>query len=478
MKSIGFRFLIVGLLTVLMFVPLFLAGEVIDARANHSRNTVSSVGDEWGGPQLLSGPQIIIPVTGPVTRKEQRAATKIVNGKEIATTEEVEITEIKYKRSIYLYPDDYNFSIASQTQTRARGVFRVPVYVATADIKSRFDFSAVDAAVNSDETLLWNDAQLRVSLLSNKALRGAAKLTVGGKNVQLEPITGSSRDTTPGIMAEIGDPRKATQYDMELGFNGAGSFMVTPVGRTSQVTFDSDWPHPSFSGAFLPNTRTVSESGFEAKWLIPHLARNLPQISRENSDQTARAQTAFGVEYFQPNDFYQKAYRAARYGILFIALTFLTVLLIEDRNGRPTHPVQYVFIGLAQSLFVLLMVAYSEQIGFAAAYGVSAGATIILLTLFGYIGMKLGVRSAVLGVMLVLLYGVLYLILRSADYALLAGSTLAFLALAGTMYLTRNEDWYGEPGHGVIDWLNGKTPPPKPSAADVATDAAKDKPQA
>lgn len=462
MRSIGFRFLIVGLLTVLMFVPLFLAGEVIDARADHSRNTVSSAGEEWGGPQLVSGPQIYIPVKGPVTRKEKREVAKIVDGKEVITTEEYEITEVKYKRAIYLYPNNYDFTLGSETQTRARGVFRVPVYVATAHIKSTFDFSTVTDEVFEDEEILWADAKLRVSLRSNKALRGAATLLVDGKDVQLEPITGSRSDTNPGIMAEIGDPRKTSQYDLELGFNGAGSFEVTPVGRTSRVVFKSDWPHPSFSGAFLPNTRTVSEQGFEAEWLIPHLARNLPQISRENSDQTARTQTAFGVEFFQPNDFYQKAYRAARYGILFIALTFLTVLLIEDRTGRPTHPVQYIFIGLAQSLFVLLMVAYSEQIGFTAAYGVSAGATIILLTLFGYVGMKLGVRSAVLGVMLLLLYGVLYLILRSADYALLAGSTLAFVALAGTMYLTRNEDWYGEPGHGVMDWLNGKTPPASP----------------
>jgi inner membrane protein len=43
---------------------------------------------------------------------------------------------------------------------------------------------------------------------------------------------------------------------------------------------------------------------------------------------------------------------------------------------------------------------------------------------------------------------VLYLILRSTDYALLAGSTLAFLALAATMFATRNEEWYGPEGSG------------------------------
>jgi len=347
-------------------------------------------------------------------------------------------------------------TLTSQTQTRARGVFRVPVYVATADIKSRFNFDAVLDQLEPEETALWGDATLRVTLLSNRALRGEAGLSVDGTDVQLEPRDG----TVPGIIAAIGDPRGTAQYDMVLGFNGAGSFEVAPVGRSSKVTMQSDWPHPSFTGAFLPNTRTVSDDGFDAEWVIPHLARNLAQVSRSNYDTASRDKTAFGVKYFQPNDFYQKAYRAARYGILFIALTFLTVLLTEDRTKRPTHPVQYVFIGLAQSLFVLLMVAYSEQIGFAAAYGVAAGATVVLLTLYGVVALKLGRRAGVLGVTLLLLYGVLYLILRSADYALLAGSTLAFVALAGTMYLTRNEDWYGEAGSSVMDWLNGKPSSP------------------
>ena len=68
--------------------------------------------------------------------------------------------------------------------------------------------------------------------------------------------------------------------------------------------------------------------------------------------------------------------------------------------------------------------------------------------------------TVVLCLLLTLLYAVLYLILRSADYALLAGSILAFAAVAGTMYATRNENWYGErrekSGGG---WFRRPTPP-------------------
>lgn len=464
MRSIGLRFLMVGFLTVLMVIPVFLAGEVIDSRADYNRETVRELGEEWGGAQKLSGPQIMIPVQGPVTRTETREVSLFVNGKEQIKTEEYEVTEIRRKQPIFIYPEEYDVVLNSVTEQRARGIFNVPVFVADMDMKARFDFDAAKEAAFRDETILWEEAELRITLRANKALRGSAELRIDGDLVTMEPM----RDA-PGIMANLGDPREMTNFTLGLGFNGSGSFQLTPVGRNSTVEMISDWPHPSFSGAFLPNTREVRDDGFTARWEIPHLARSLPQVARRDVDIEARNVAGFGVNYFQPNDFYQKAYRAARYGILFIALTFLTVLLIEDRTGRGTHPVQYIFIGLAQSVFVLLMVAYSEQIGFAAAYLVSAGATITLLTLFGLVGLKLGLRSLVLGVMLVLLYGVLYLILRSADYALLAGATLAFGALAGTMYLTRNENWYGEPGAGFMAWLNG-TPsqpavvPPKPAA--------------
>ena len=163
-----------------------------------------------------------------------------------------------------------------------------------------------------------------------------------------------------------------------------------------------------------------------------------------------------GVRFITPNDFYQKAYRSARYGILFIGLTFLTILLLDRVGDKPAHPVQYLMVGLAQSVFVLLMASYAEQIGFGAAYLLASVATIGLLTIFGSTALNLGKRTTTLAAMLLIVYAVLYLILQSADYALLAGSTLAFLALAGTMWLTRNEDWHG-PDREPRKWFRRKT---------------------
>ncbi len=462
-RSAGVRFFIVGLLALLMFIPLFLAGEVIDSRADYSRQTVDSVGQEWGGIQSLSGPMLVLPVVGPVTRTERREVRNAETGEVEVQT--FEVTETGWKAPVHVFPDAFDADLATTTEIRHRGLFRVPVYSAEADIRATFGLAGAEALLSEGERILWAEAEFHLSLTSNRALRGAARLTVDGTEAALEPRAAGG--PTGGIFALVGDPRPVQEYRLALGFNGAQSLFLAPVGRDSRVTIASDWPHPSFGGAFLPDGSEVSDDGFSARWTIPHLARALPQIAREDYDQAARNE-AFGVRFFQPNDFYQKAYRAARYGILFIALTFLTVLLIENRQGRPAHPVQYILIGLAQSVFVLLMVAYAEQIGFGPAYLLSAGATVALLTMFGALGLGLGRRTLVLAAMLTLLYAVLYLILQSADYALLAGSTLAFFAIAFTMYATRNEDWYGperpEGQGGLLSGLAGKTPDTPPDA--------------
>lgn len=448
MRAAGTRFLIVGLLALLMFIPLFFVSAVIDDRANLSRQTMFEVGAEWGGSQLLSGPVLIVPVEGPVTFSEVVQVTDPATAQ--VRQEQQTRTEIRMRPPVHLLPETFTLDIATVTDIRSRGLFDVPVYAGTARAAFDFDTSAAAGLLSEGERLLWDQAYLRVTVTDNRALRGETALSVDGRPLTLEPRA----DGIPGIIAALGDPREAGEFTLTLGFNGASDLQATPMGRNTTVTMASDWPHPSFFGAFLPDGSEISDTGFSATWTIPHLARPLPQAAREDYDGIARQQSAFGVRFFQPNDFYAQAFRAARYGILFIALTFLTVLLIENRTQKPTHPVQYILIGLAQSIFVLLMVSYAEQIGFGAAYALSAGATTILLTLFGWAGLRLGKRSLVLGIMLAVTYGVLYLILRSADYALLAGSTLAFLALALTMFMTRNEDWYGPEG-ARKGWFGG-----------------------
>lgn len=448
MRSIGTRFFTVGLLALLMFIPLFFVGAIIDERAAYSRSTTTELGREWGGAQVLAGPELVIPVTEMVTRTERQEIIDPVTGEQARDAEgrprtRLVETQVEVVRApFFVLPETYEALLNTQSDERRRGIFRVPVYRATLDAEFVFDLSQIE--VPDDLTILWDQAELRFGLSSNRALRGKAELRAGADMLRIEPL---ALEHAGGLRAATGDPRTRDGFALSLAFQGSDLLTLTAAGRSTSVQMESDWAHPSFTGAFLPDTSEISEAGFVASWTIPHLARPLPQVSRDS--QIGRSsQSVFGVRFFQPNDFYKMAYRAARYGILFIALTFLAVLLIERRTATPAHPVQYLMIGLVQGLFVVLMVAYAEQIGFAAAYALASAATVGLITAYGAVGLGLGRRTIVLGAVLALLYGVLYLILRSTDYALLAGSTLVFVALAAAMLGTRNDAWYGETGPG------------------------------
>ena len=438
MRSAGSRFLVVGLLTLLMSVPLFFAGAIVQDRSFYAEQTRRDVGREWGGPQTLGGPVLVIPVEGVAFRRETRQVADPYLGEPAEVVFDVPYTV--RRAPVILLPETFDARVDTASEVRSRGIFRAPVFTADIGLTAEFDPSRASEALDAEETLLWKEATLRLSLTGNAGLRGQTTITGPDGPLDLMPV---SDDLGTGIEARVGALSGPVRFDADMRVNGSDRLSIVPVGRQTHVSMTGDWSDPGFTGAFLPDGRQVTDSGYAAEWSIPHLARTLPQVSREGAALTGAF--AFGTEFLEVNDFYQKAWRAARYGLLFIALTFLTVLLTERRD-HPTHPVQYILIGVAQSLFVLLMVAYAEQVGFRVAYVGSAAATVALLTLFGWIGLKLGRRTFVLGALLTLLYAVLYLIIVATDLALLAGATLAFGALALTIVATRNEDWYGPRG--------------------------------
>ncbi|MXQ09656.1 cell envelope integrity protein CreD [Alphaproteobacteria bacterium GH1-50] len=444
-RSTGFRFIVVAFLVLVMNIPMSLVSDVVWERARYSDETVADISREWGGSQLLSGPVLVIPVTEELRREKRQIATDPDTGLSRRDAEGrlmyemVEERETVTKPPVYLYPETLNYQVAMTSQTRQRGIFEVPVYSASVDIGFDFDPELVIDVLAPGETANWPAAEVRSYLGASRGLRGEATLVSGSESFALEPVHASSEAS--GIVAEVGDPRALDAFTMTLGLNGAQSFGVTATGRLTRFALDSDWPDPSFDGSFLPDAREVREDGFSADWTVPHLARGLPAVSREWTDSLARKTATMEVRFLTPNDFYQKAWRASRYGILFVAMTFLTILLIDRAGPRPSHPVQFLMIGLAQAVFILLLVSYAEHLGFGSAYAIASVATVLLIVAYAWKGMRFGRRAGVLGLVLAAVYGVLFLVLRSTDYALLAGSTLSFLALGGTMFATRNEEW-------------------------------------
>lgn len=149
------------------------------------------------------------------------------------------------------------------------------------------------------------------------------------------------------------------------------------------------------------------------------------------------------INLVEPVKFYQIIARTLKYSIGFISLVFLAVFIVELKGGNVVHWIQYVLTGLALVIFYVLLLALSEHTGFTIAYAAASMSTAALIA--SYLGSATNSRRSgvALFTVLAVAYGVMYLVLNEDEYALLAGAVISFIAIAATMYATRQVDWSG-----------------------------------
>ncbi|MEM7445591.1 MAG: inner membrane CreD family protein, partial [Pseudomonadota bacterium] len=191
----------------------------------------------------------------------------------------------------------------------------------------------------------------------------------------------------------------------------------------------------------------VSDEGFRAEWTLSAFGRQLPlatpAVSLRNLSRSSFWSSEVGVRLYEPASLYQQVERSVKYGVLLIALTFVGLLLIEFAGGVRIHLMQYGLVGLSLCVFYLLYLSLSEHIGLVLAYAAGALAVVGQVGLFlrGILGRWR--PAVVLAALLCGLYAGFYLLLGSADYALLIGSLALFFGLGAVMYATRKIDWSG-----------------------------------
>ena len=142
-------------------------------------------------------------------------------------------------------------------------------------------------------------------------------------------------------------------------------------------------------------------------------------------------------------DSYRSTRRSLHYITLFLGLVFVTYFLFEVSTGKSVHPAQYALVGIAQTIFYLLLLSLAEHLGFDFSFLIAGMFTIGLFALnteWVFHSRKLALRSLIA---FTGLYGFIYVLLRLEAYALLVGAFASFAAVAAAMYITRNIDWYG-----------------------------------
>jgi inner membrane protein len=308
--------------------------------------------------------------------------------------------------------------------------------------------------VTVDELAL-DRAELRFGLSDARGLVGAPPaVVVDGRALALHPGGGTSETGGSGFFS-FADANALRAGPMNaqfvFTFRGNGWLAMQPNAGDTRWRVRSSWAHPSFGGGFLPVTRQVGPRGFDAAWRVGNLALGRSLVTTQDAgDPRARpagaGQAAPGpqearIDLTQPVDIYAQVNRATKYGFLFIGFTFLAFLLFDIIGGVRVSSVEYLMVGAGLILFFVLLLAFSEVIGFTAAYLVASAAIVGLLTAYSAAVLKSWRRAGFIAGLLGALYVVLYILLSLEAYSLLIGSLMLFAALAGVMYLTRNLDW-------------------------------------
>ena len=418
--------LVAGLLLVLL-VPHMMIEVVIDERQSYQDEVRAGIAQSWGQAQAVLGPVLVVPTRVPASRNAG--------------------DPLRWERgAVAVLPTELDAKATLAPERRRRGLFEAVVFEAEVGLTARLAVPPINVAEGTE--LLWREAFLATGASDLRSAAGGARLALDGRPLVAADAAGAGCYGTELIRWNLSldgppEPGQVLAVDGALALRGTGSFGLLPLARRAGLAVSAPWPTPSFTGAGLPVRADVTAGRFTAQWREgtgQALVRHLPAGWCEALVQPA---AQVGVDLLEAVPTYRMVTRASKYAAMFLALAFLTYVLFELLAGVRIHLMQYALLGLSVVLFPLLLLAFGEPLGFAAAYAISTAAVVVQASAYTAavtrrVGLA-GLFAAVLGG----LFGFLYIVLSLEAFALLAGAVALFAALSVVMLVTRRVDWSG-----------------------------------
>jgi len=425
MNSYSVKMVIVTGLAIVLLIPSILIQELIQERIKLSEQVKNELYAQWGGKQVVAGPVLNVPFTVQLQNENNQGTTT-------------------QKGVAHFLPESLKTDGVLVPEKRKRGIYEVVVYEGTLMLKGSFAQPDVSQLEIQNAQYNWEGAYFTMGISDMRGIKNLPMLVVNGQKCTVDPGVADTDLFQSGITVKAGsvDLKQPLNFEIDLVLNGSEDLSVEALGKTSEVVMKSTWAQPSFTGGFLPENRNVTASGFTADWRVTHLNRNFPQQWVDKKYNTHEAK--LGVELLIPIDHYQKSMRSAKYAILFIALNFIIFIFIEIKSKTRLHPFQYSLVAFALLIFYALLTSIGEQIGFNAAYLVSALAVTALISWYTIPILRDKRMVAWVTFLQVGLYLFLFTILQLQDFALLAGSVGLFVILAIVMRASQQIRWYSE----------------------------------
>ena len=409
---------LLAFMALVFLLPLQMIKMVILERQKNSESVKSEISDQWAMKQYVTGPVLTIPLKFIPKNKDEK----------------------EFFTAWHILPEQLIINGEIVPEVRKRSIYKQVVYKSSLKISGSFAIPYSD--IPGGYEIMWGKAYYSLGLTDNRGVKGNVTMKIDSS--QSEAIPGV-RDTDlfksgisflPPTAAEI----KSHSFTLNLELSGSEGLFFCPVGKTTNTTIRSSWSSPGFTGRFLPYEREITGSGFKADWLVTNLNRNFPQNWVGSSYNTG--DNYYGVDLFLPVDHYQKSFRSAKYGILFIALTFMVLLFLELTTKSRIHILSYMLVSLGLALFFSLLTALSEHLGFNFAYLLASLSIIVMLSLFTKSFFSGKRTFLIVSGLLTFLYGFIYILLSLNDFAFLAGNIGLFILLGVIMRFSGKIDLF------------------------------------
>jgi inner membrane protein len=423
-RNLALKLFAICCLMALLLAGLFYIRSIVTERQQRRDGVVQDIARSSSMAQELTGPIVVVPYEKTVRDNKEEAGT----GRQY-------IEERQVEGKLYFLPESLRIDGALRTERRARGIYEARLYHADLRLAGRFDLPAHFGITEDLASYRFGAPSIALTLSDIRGIESTPKVIGNGVALQVLPGSPSTllgRGFYALLPGAAGADAMHLQFDVQMTVAGTSEFHLIPVGRDTEVSLRSNWPHPGFTGEYLPTRHDIDAKGLD---------ESLRKCASEGSCAEFNGRH-LGVSFVDPVDQYLKTDRAIKYALLFIFLTFAGFFLFELLARLAVHPVQYGLVGTALAVFYLLLLSLSEHIGFGPAYLLSSSACVALLGYYIAHVLKGTGRGAGFAAALAALYGLLYGLLSADDYSLLMGSLLVFGLLTAVMVLTRNIDWF------------------------------------
>lgn len=482
-ENLAVHIFMVAIISLLLLIPSMFFENVLSDRQYTENSAIESITTPWGGSQLVSDPQLYISAT-----VEKRTVNTYEEDGELYTRQ----TRSQALAEWYFISDFAHSSSTLTSEVRKRGNYEALLYKVRVEQQGSFDLAHIADRLNtieSDVSVRKADIKLYFGVLDTGGIDEVHYVNVNGRDFPAQPsardsgfcISLSSQDISDIMSARpLGessptDGRPALyntldadaeraredntaaahagraesssyrllrpgqiEYRAAFTLRGSQQFKYQPLGVESTTAISGSGIVPSFQGRFLPSEHSVDEQNrtFEALYRLSSLATGTADHLKVEKFRLSES-SGYVVSLADRSMSYTLIERLTKYVLLFIAMTFVTVLAFEIVSRRTVSLVQYVVVGSALILFYMVLLSMSEHFSFTVSYVTAA----VLMS--GMIALYLkavlnSVRSAAcILLMLLAMYSVLFAIVHIQAYALLVGTILLVVMLGVIMYITR-----------------------------------------